>query len=1100
MGSENQKIIVYTADTSLYMQGLAEMKAANAKLAQSLESQIGSSARIVSQEIGKIKTVKIFDKEGEKTGKKYLQDIVTVAETGSGTFKKFATTYEYFNGVQKQVATTVTDVTSKYKDLASSQNSLIGQSSQLRTNFSSLTDINKKFAGNLKEVGDASRIVKQNISQFSDGAVRMGTIIQGTNGKFYQLTETIKRTPEGIQKVDRSVKEVSQSFAEGSKNTVSLGQNIARLASRAALTIPLWLALRGAVMGFIRGVSDGYKNLIEFDKALQKLKKNLQGTPEEIARNFEVAKKEITDFSIKTGKSTEDITKAIQRFATVGFDYATAMKAGIDATKLSIVLFGEAEDTANAFARGMRVLVTDVNNTKRSQQEIAGAFALTSELYETNAFELNELSGGLEKFAGTAKSLNFTTQETLTLLAALSTRGLNAQRAGTLLRTSTQKLEENLHKVSNVLGVEINPNMDRTYDVFVKVINAIAKLNKSTISPEVSEAIAELFGGVRSGEPVRDLIADIENVNIALNKFSKAKPDVAKFNAEFEEMNRETFQLQARLSNLGKEAWKAFIEGILGGKELNKTLRVLVNTLDDVQKSAKLLGKTLNVIGKLARLGIAPGSFIPNIGKDIAEVKTLKKEIKSALKGDKTAEEYQVLVTAVAEINKRKKKDIIPKEQVELLKTLMEQKLAEEMEADGITVDPQVKVKFEKKRVDLAELLLKYELDKQKALGVSNSELIKAEMHARKLLNIEGEMLDKKERQLQLEKAIAEEKRLQGKLGSDSIKLFRIAQEHGSDIARKIGDVLAGTVDFDTFIRMGGKAAKVFEKEFADLFEQKQAEKFFKGFKVTAGKGRKEQDLTGGASIKIQEDLTKSSNQIARNVQQQLSLSERSLEIEDSIYKLRARGLEDLKKDKEDKPTEPQKVIEDAKAKPVPEIEFKPYDRSEIEKEIKFKPYEYEEVFDKFGKKEIKEEVYKEKLPDPQKTMEIAKQTSSELEDLNKRISELNAKAGYDIYGATKYSDLDLQEYLKRGKEDYKSSPMTEWNNKIIEVLKLKDEERSLKSSQINIAVDIGDTNITTEHNIDKITNEINKKLEEAKKQTIEEVKNRLIGKQGGDF
>ena len=176
MGSENQKIIVYTADTSLYMQGLAEMKAANAQLAQSLESQIGSSARIVSQEIGKIKTVKIFDKDGKESAK-YLQDIVTVAETGSGTFKKFATTYEYFNGVQKQVATTVTDVTSKYKDLASSQNSLIGKSSQLRTNFTSLTDINKKFAGNLKEVGEASRIVKQNISQFSDGAVRMGTII-----------------------------------------------------------------------------------------------------------------------------------------------------------------------------------------------------------------------------------------------------------------------------------------------------------------------------------------------------------------------------------------------------------------------------------------------------------------------------------------------------------------------------------------------------------------------------------------------------------------------------------------------------------------------------------------------------------------------------------------------------------------------------------------------------------------------------------------------------------------------------------------------------------------------------------------------------------
>ena len=99
------------------------------------------------------------------------------------------------------------------------------------------------------------------------------------------------------------------------------------------------------------------------------------------------------------------------------------------------------------------------------------------------------------------------------------------------------------------------------------------------------------------------------------------------------------------------------------------------------------------------------------------------------------------------------------------------------------------------------------------------------------------------------ERALSQEKRLQAELGNESLKLFRIAQEQGTEVARRIGDVLSGEIDFDLFVRRGGEAVDVFKKEFADLFEQQQALQFFRGESVSGLKR-----LRGGTRIAIQEE------------------------------------------------------------------------------------------------------------------------------------------------------------------------------------------------------------------------------------------------------
>lgn len=729
-----------------------------------------------------------------------------------------------------------------------------------------------------KTVGDSLRSITEKFStdpatgqlnQFGGAVDKISQKLDIGNGNFVSYTKSVKTAADGTQTV-------SSSFKDLDKNTVSLGENIKRLTSRAALTIPLWLVLRGAVMGVISVFKNGLNDIVEFDRALQKLGKNLQGTPEEIKSNFNVAREEITKFSLESGIGVENITKAIQRFATVGFDFETSLKAGIEATRLSVLLFGEAESTANAFARGLRALITDVTDTATAQDEISRALALTSELWETNAFELDELNQGIEKFAGTAKSMNFTIEETLTLLAALSTRGLNANRAGTLLRTSTQKLEQNLKQVSKVLGVEINPEMDRTFDVFVKVTNAIANLKKEsgTISPAVSEAIGELFGGVRGGEPIRDLIADMENVNKTFTEFAKKRPDLVKFRSDFDSMNKTTFRQVEIMHNLNKETGKAFITGLAGADDFTGALLNINAVLSTLQSNAKRVGDSIreqfnprNVlfgqtgaapifrklfestdIGKqfTEQLDIIDSSFknrLADLFKDTKKVNNVTEKGSSNIlrNTEQQAKAHQIIQEF--ELDRQKTGEIILENELERLKILglssSELALAKDYIIDTLKLheedDDILKRQLELNRTIKeeeklrTESIVSNELELLKIRGATTRQLLEARIVLEQQTGLNQSGLDILKKQLDLQREITTEKLNQNKFSSDSLKIFQIAQKYGTEQAILATQFLKGNISAQSTM-----LGSVYERQigmlrefFPQRVEQLEAERFF---------------------------------------------------------------------------------------------------------------------------------------------------------------------------------------------------------------------------------------------------------------------------------
>ena len=878
MANENV-VIAYLADISDIKRNVTQISTINKQLAIKMGADFSKGFSVISSELKKIELnkklkIKVEGQKGLKTVRQNVSTFEKVVRTADGQLFKFTETFR--KGSKGAVL-----LSSSINKVAVAQKKLSSVTSQTSTKFSSLTNINSTFSKQLRSIGQVSKFVGTSLNQLSDNGSKVSKIFQTTNGKFVQLTQTTKRLPSGVNQVTRSIKQLSKAQAQNARTiegnnrpTKNFAQNLKSLAGRALLTIPVWFALRSAISGVFRTIRDGLKNLGEFDRALQKLSRNLEATSTNLASDFSKVQKVITDFSLKTGKSTEEITNAIQKFATVGFDLETSIAGGLNATKLAITLFGDGEETAQAFARSMRVLTEDMTDSTQVSLEIAKAMALTDKLWQTNAFEVNEFSGNLTKFAGTAKIANLSIQETLALLATLSTAGLG-DRAGRLLRSTLLRALADIPKFVKGLDLDFDPDTQPTILFITKLVAKLKELQTTrNIPAELASVLGELFT-VRSTEVVAGLVA----LERTLKENLALKPDLEEFNKTFENQLVQVNRLIERHKNLNKEMGKAFVTGLIGAGNYKKALTGLVSVQEKLIDDTELLGtrirNTFLIVGVGAIAGfstklkglllllktpIAIGillaitaseiatkseqlrkdieknlKFTTNIGANLAD------QINKGIKGKLDVRSLKALVFVLENLTEEAGKDLgISSGSIEgLLKTLKEIVIVQReiaTEQKEATSEAEKSLIVEKNRKKIAEIVLTNQLEILKARGALESALLKADQIIRKSFGIEKEGLELLKDKLATERAINDEKRLENETISDtSQKLAEIARTEGLDVARRIGDVLNRDIDFDLFERIGGKPLETFKKQFGDIFQQQKDIQFLnqKGFGIT---------------------------------------------------------------------------------------------------------------------------------------------------------------------------------------------------------------------------------------------------------------------------
>lgn len=823
----------------------------NTKLAAQFGKSFGSIAEVVEKNTDRVRQAFVTI-----DGKKFavpIQQLGAVVKKTDGTFAQLTKTI-----------TTLPDGTTKasyaMRTLAGDIKKTAGVIQQDLSGIDFTKNLEGVKAEGLKnataQLGAGFKVLGQNVKgvnfkTFQEGAekvsrpvITLATTVKDAQGKIGTFTQQMAASKNGLTLV-------GSSFKESATAASTFGDNLTRLASRAALTIPTWFLLRNAIQLPVRFLKTGVAGIVSFDTALQKAKKNLRATSTDLEGDFNKLKKEATSLALETGVSTDKIINAFQKFATVGFNFEDSLRGAGDSVRLSTVLFGDAEETANSFSRALRVLVDTSEGAVPVQEQIGDALALTSRLWEDNQFDINEVNQSLEKFAATAKTSNLSIKETLTLLATLGTGALAGSRAGTLLRSSISKLITNLDKLAPSLGIKVNPALDSTYNVLMRVLGAIKELEKTggKVPVAATEAITEIFGGERGSAPIRTLstVFDLLEAN------NKLSADYGAFRKEADALNQEITRQVDIMKNLGVESAKAFVIGITGAEGFKEALQTINGILVKTQKFAGSLGKALNI-------SISPEGFTKT-AEDLEDklfekivgvfrspkFKTLDtSDLLKGLKNNLNEVQLKQLIVDIKEGKVNVPENMKDKVQSILEKNLKSFTVKTDTTIESDTVD--LSLNFAEQQ-DIAKLVLQTQLDILKAQGASESVILKTTGLLSKQLGIEEKAEDILKRKISLEQAISEEKRLQGKITSDDMKLYDIAKEKGVKTAKAIGDVLSGKTDFSSFIRRGGEAVEVFKKDFADLFKQKQAEQFFQGRTVVDEPG-----LRGGSRIAIESE------------------------------------------------------------------------------------------------------------------------------------------------------------------------------------------------------------------------------------------------------
>ena len=485
-------------------------------------------------------------------------------------------------------------------------------------------NIQEKYGQAVKRIGQIPMSIKEipikvNGADAIKTITTVGEVVQTTNGSFLQMSKVTTKVGNQLGSTAVSVKNVTDQFvkgnleaAKGNKVFTNLSDNVKQLAGRALLTIPIWIALRGAIMGFFSGIAGGIKDLISFDLSLQKIRNNMSGTASEVAVNFKKIRSSITEASKATGISTEELARAVKEFATLGFSANESLQGALGASKLSIALFGDAGETAGAFARALNILIDRSAGAKTAVDQMNEAFALTSQLEETNNFEIKMVTEALDKFAGTAAGVGLTMNQTLAILAALGTAGRRGSEGATLLSTAFNQLLGNIPKITKSLGLVVGAG-ESTFVTFRRIIDEITRLNSTPGGKNTAvQAMADIFGGARGIKIVQSLVA----VKEILDKNIATLPSFTALSQKADRtMESESGQAKILGNNL-KEMGKSFITALVGSEDFTKSIISLNNAIKGISEGLKPVGTTIHAI--FSNLGfIAGAAFLLNWRKII---------------------------------------------------------------------------------------------------------------------------------------------------------------------------------------------------------------------------------------------------------------------------------------------------------------------------------------------------------------------------------------------------------------------------------------------------------------------------------------------------
>lgn len=376
---------------------------------------------------------------------------------------------------------------------------------------------------------------------------------------------------KSLADVKTQVKDVDGVFKKTSKSTDDFITSIGKLAYRAALTIPLWLAMRKVMMSFLATITMGLESIRELDAGLARAKAVMHGIVD-TSEGVEILRGVVRQLGREMGVSAKEVTEAFYRMGTAGLNFEESMEGAKVALKTSIAMMGDVTQTARGLADIYNLMGDSIKGVSTVQEKMEIIGSTMALLWKSNAFELDEFLNSLRNFVPTAKNANMTLDETMGTLAVLHTLMRRSSSAGTEMSRTLLMMTQRLDKVELYMHKVIGT---KTTDRFGLLIEILDKLNEEfRTTGDVGGEVAEIFG-IKAMKSTATLVGNLDDLKKQLQELKDATPQKRM------EILNELFQIQIDtierqlliLGELRKQSVQAFLVGITGAENYVTALK-----------------------------------------------------------------------------------------------------------------------------------------------------------------------------------------------------------------------------------------------------------------------------------------------------------------------------------------------------------------------------------------------------------------------------------------------------------------------------------------------------------------------------------------------
>jgi TP901 family phage tail tape measure protein len=371
-----------------------------------------------------------------------------------------------------------------------------------------------------------------------------------------------------------------------------LADSIAKLTYRAALTIPVWLAMRQAFVTTLTAITDSADSIVKLDTALHNAQLEIQSTTTNIAAKMDLLKQAAVSLSKETGTSADKIVDVFKAFATEGLTVTESMAGMNTAVKGTIATNGEAIETARFLADVYLSLGDRITEVSGAQDKMNFIMNTVATLMPTNSFTMKEFTGAAGNFVSVAKQMNLTLDQTFVLIATSATAMQRGTRAGTQLSSAFQQLAVHGQEVRDFLGASFKEG-----DSFGNFIGVLRKL--STEGSSVTTTLKDIFGlrGLRVTGAEAAIFSHVVDEIERLNKLSPSDRQAQmmdRLQTSMDKLATQADRVKQAFLSIGRD----FLTGIFGDADkISKELKSVADSLDNISVHAKEAGQFVKELG-----------------------------------------------------------------------------------------------------------------------------------------------------------------------------------------------------------------------------------------------------------------------------------------------------------------------------------------------------------------------------------------------------------------------------------------------------------------------------------------------------------------------